>query len=147
VNPWTALLQSLHSALIDELTDRHPEPKPELGMPSRQGRWSSPDPALSEILLCEVLLDSASGIAFLAAEPGFTQSLKLSLPELWDLIFQRAGSEFMRRGIKPKVGRRDQTQNGTKLPAKLPEGYPQPGRIVWIPFKIPGGTAYLGMGI
>ena len=42
MSPWTALLESLHSALIDEVTDRHPEPKPELGLPKRQSQFAFP---------------------------------------------------------------------------------------------------------
>ena len=44
MSPWTALLQSLHSALIDEVTDRHPEPKPELGFPKKQSQFQFPAP-------------------------------------------------------------------------------------------------------
>src|SRR4051812_46396199 len=101
MNPWTAVLQSVHSALIDELTDRHPEPKPELGMPVRQTGYSIPDPALTSVLICGLDLAGAQGMIVLASEPGFAKTLKVPMEELWSLILKRAGGEFSRRGIQP----------------------------------------------
>src|ERR1700722_15082723 len=70
MNPWTGLFQSVHSALIDELTERHPEPKPELGMPVREASYRIPDPALSSILVCGVDLSEQRGVLLLASDPG-----------------------------------------------------------------------------
>jgi hypothetical protein len=138
MTPWTALLESLHSALIDELTERHPEPKPTLGMPIRQAKLSLP-PSAQAVLICEFSFDEARGFAMLAFEDGFMQALNILPEDLWQAILKRAGSEFMHRQIRPKTG---QIQTFTDL-----KGYIDPGRVVWIPFQIPAGTCYLGLGV
>jgi hypothetical protein len=143
VNPWTAVFQSVHSALIDELTERHPEPKPELGMPIREAEYRLPDPALTSILVSEVNLADQRGVLLLASEPGFMKALKVPAVELWDSIMKRAGSEFMRRGIRPVL-----SPAITLLASSaLPTSFPPLGRVVWIPFRIPAGRCHLGLGV
>ena len=66
MSPWTALLESLHSSLIDELTDRHPEPKPELGMPIRMNAFVAPSAELQTALVSLVVIQSQLGLAVLA---------------------------------------------------------------------------------
>lgn len=144
MNPWTALLESLHSALIDELCERHPEPKPELGLPKRLPRLDSPDPAITSLFVCDASFPiGAPGVAVLAIAPGCRKALKLEPPALWAAMLKRAGSEFMRRGIRPKLGA------GFELaaPFALPEGSAVPGRVVWIPFRLPAGPCFLGVGV
>ncbi len=142
MNPWTAVLQSVHSALIDELTDRHPEPKPELGMPVRGNEYRVPDPSLTSVLACVVEISGQRGVVFLANEPSFTQALGQSAPELFKALLKRAGGEFLHRGIKPVF-----SEPVTLLGASaLPADFPTPGRVVWIPFKLPSGSCYLGLG-
>ena len=144
MSPWTALLESLHSALIDELTERHPEPKPELGLPSRHSSFTLPKESPPEILFCEVDQEpGGKGTVLLALDLGCSKTLKLSAEELWKAILKRAGSEFMRRQIKPKLGRVTLAAAGPALPA----GYNEPQRLVWIPFRLPAGRIYLGMGV
>jgi len=143
MNPWTAIFQSVHSALIDELTERHPEPKPELGMPVREADYRVPDPALTSVLVTEVGIGEARGILFLASEPGFARALKLPAPELWAAIMKRAGAEFMRRGVRPVLSEPVTLLATSPLPVHLP----QVGRVVWIPFRIPAGRCHLGLGV
>ena len=143
MNPWTAVLQSVHSALIDELTDRHPDPKPELGLPVRQSGYVLPEPGLSSVLVCELELVGTRGILLIASEPGFGRALKLGPEELWSAILKRAGGEFARRGIQPAFYSPLNVVGGGPLPKHLPI----PGRLVWIPFSIPGGRCFLGMGV
>ncbi|HUP57158.1 MAG TPA: hypothetical protein VM598_06875 [Bdellovibrionota bacterium] len=142
MNPWTAILQSVHSALIDELTDRHPEPKPELGMPLRENHYRVPDPSLTSVLACGIEISGQRGVLFLAGEPGFAKKLGLAPTELFQAVLKRAGGEFMHRGIRPVFSAPVTVLGSSPLPGDLPV----PGRVVWIPFKIPAGTCFLGLG-
>ena len=143
MNPWTGLFQSVHSALIDELTERHPEPKPELGMPMREATYRLPDPQLSSILVCEVNLSEQRGVLLLASDPGFCQALKLQALEFWDAIMKRAETELSRRALKPMLSRPLTLLASSPLPAQ----FPVLGRVVWIPFRIPEGRCHLGLGV
>jgi hypothetical protein len=143
MNPWTGLFQSVHSALIDELTERHPEPKPELGMPIREASYRLPDPALTSILVAEVNLSSERGVLFLASEPGFSKALGLKAADFWDAILKRAGAEFSRREIRPVLSQPVTLLASSPLPAR----FPALGRVVWIPFRIPEGRCHLGLGV
>lgn len=146
MSPWTALLESLHSALIDELTERHPEPKPELGMPQRHRQLALPAPGLQGALICEASFaleagGETRGFALFAADAEAVLKLKLSSRKLWDALIKRAGREFMFRNIKPRLG------DAKELPsAELPPGFATPARVIWIPFKLNPGTCYLGVG-
>lgn len=139
---WTALLESLHSALIDELTDRHPEPKPTLGMPIRQKVFSPPQ-ASTHLLIIETTFEGTPpGFALMAFETPFMEKLKVTPEEFWSAILKRAGTEFMRRNIRPKIG------TLYKCPKdSLPKGFTAPERIIWIPFVIPSGQCHLGLGV
>ena len=101
MSPWTAFLESLHSALIDEITERHSEPKPELGLPLRQNRFAVPSSEVEQLLLVEVACGTSPGIALLA-QAGFMKAIRLSPQDLWNAIVQRAETEFSRRGIEPR---------------------------------------------
>lgn len=142
MSPWTALLESLHSALIDELTERHPEPKPSLGLPSRHRELNQPS-TTTDLMICEILFDESRGFAMVATEPGFSSSLKISPLELWETLLKRAGAEFMRRNIRPKVGNPRLVPAGEAVPA----GYAEPTRVIWIPLNIPSGKCFLGLAV
>lgn len=143
MSPWTALLESLHSALIDEVTDRHPEPKPELGLPLRQNRFAVPSPDLDQLLLVDVVFDSSQGIALLACQKGFTKSLKLTPRKLWDAMVSRSGSEFSRRQIQPKF----MPVQEFAPTATFPNSTLKCGRVIWIPIRLPGGQCFFGVGV
>lgn len=145
MSPWTALLESLHSALVDELTERHPEPKPTLGMPVRQRSLEAPG-GISEVLFCEASFEAdppLRGSAMLAFEPAFMKALGVTAEAFWSAILRRAGSEFMRRGIRPRLSQ----TSSRKPPIQLPEGYSEPQRVIWIPFEVPAGRCYLGLAV
>lgn len=146
MNPWTALLESLHSSLIDELTERHPEPKPTLGLPVRQSRLELPKSSVSA-LVCEFCFGEARGFALLAFDEAFMKTIGLAPEDFWKLLTRRAGSEFMRRGIQPvSGGTRVLKDLGSELPQGL-KGFVEPTRAVWIPFQIPSGSCFLGLAV
>lgn len=152
MNPWTALLESLHSALIDELTERHPEPKPVLGMPIRKNQWIVPATAARDIWISEILQKAADGreqvgFACLTLDPSCASTLKVDAQTLWDALIRRAGTEFQRRGIAPKLSRGVQTDEKSQLPEKLTKTAQQPGRVIWIPIALGRGQVFLGVGI
>jgi hypothetical protein len=146
MSPWTAFLESLHSALIDELAERQEEPKPELGMPVRQRQFAFPSAELSAALVCEVTFSSPAGdsvgFALIGADPTCAKKLKLDAQGIWDAIVKRAGSEFMRREIRPRFG----SSTELRAPGALPPGFAVPGRVIWVPFKLNPGICYLGVG-
>jgi len=146
MSPWTALLESLHSALIDEVTDRHPDPKPELGLPKRQSQFAFPASDVPTTLWLEVTFTTAAGAskgaAMLAFQPGFLKDLKLKTSQqLWEAMLKRAGSEFARRQIQPVFGGLSELASSSPVPKEL-GALP---RIVWIPIKLPGGDCYFGI--
>jgi hypothetical protein len=150
MSPWTALLESLHSSLIDELTERHPEPKPELGMPQRHRQLAMPAPGALRVAICEVSFvlaqptpagNETRGFALVALDEPCAGKLKLDALKLWDALIKRAGREFMFRGIQPRLG-----NPGLLAEPSIPPGYAEPSRVIWIPFKLGPGTCYLGVG-
>ena len=137
----------MHSSLIDELTERHPLPKPELGIPMRHSHWQVPALASGTVVVCEVELSGAKGgskgLAFLTLEDSCAKKLKIDAKGLWDSLLRRAGGEFMHRGIKPLLDAPVELKPGDPLPAH----FHQPTRVVWIPMKIDGSSCFLGMGV
>jgi hypothetical protein len=145
------LLESLHSALIDELTERHPKPKPELGMPQRHRTLAMPAAGKLDALICEasfVLAEPAAdgsretrGFALLAIDEAAAAKLKCDAAKLWASLIKRAGREFGFRNIQPRLS------DVRALPGPdIPPGFIQPSRVIWIPFKLGAGSAYLGVG-
>jgi hypothetical protein len=142
-NPWNAFLESLHSALIDELIERHPEPKPELGLPLRQNRFAIPATEVEQLLLTEVSFDSSKGVALLASPQTFTKALGCNHGKLWQAMVKRAGSEFARRQIQPKFAAIQEF----KATDAFPPSTLHCARVIWIPLKIPAGSCYFGVGV
>ncbi|MGK5082718.1 hypothetical protein WDW37_05375 [Bdellovibrionota bacterium FG-1] len=147
MSPWTALLESLHSALIDELIQRHPEPKPELGMPIRQRELAFPASGLPDALLCSISFATGQseslGFALLGVDTDCRQKLGIAPQQLWDSLIRRAGQEFFYRGIKPRLGNPVEIQRDAS--PLLPKGFPIPGRVIWVPFRLNPGVCYLGV--
>jgi hypothetical protein len=143
MSPWTAFLESLHSALIDEITDRHPEPKPELGLPLRQNRFAVPSSEVEQLLLVEVTCGTSPGIALLASQAGFMKAIQLAPQDLWNAMVQRAGAEFSRRGIQPKFSAVQKLQATDAFPSSTLRC----ARVIWIPIGIPGGQCFFGVGV
>jgi hypothetical protein len=143
MNLWTALLESLHSALIDELCERHPEPKPELGMPVRKSRFELPDAGVADFVACVVLQGEIQGIGCIAMTSACEKTLGLGPKELWEACMKRAGAEFSRRQIKPRVAQLAELKGS----APLPKSFPEVSRMIWIPVRFPSGSCYLGMGV
>lgn len=150
MSPWTALLESLHSALIDELIELHPEPKPELGMPQRHRNLVMPASGALSAVICEVSFVLAqptsqqtetTGFALIALDEACAKKLKLDARKLWSALIKRAGREFGFRGIQPRLGDLKDLKSPT-----LPPGFSEPARVIWIPFKLGAGTCYLGVG-
>jgi hypothetical protein len=80
MSPWTALLQSLHSALIDEITDRHPEPKPELGLPKKFKSFQFPFAKAEKLFWAKTSFPGSVGASFIAFEDDFLKTLQLTGP-------------------------------------------------------------------
>ena len=142
-SPWTALLESLHSALIDELVERHPEPKPELGLPLRQNRFAVPSVGIERLLLAEAGFDASQGIALLATEPGFMRKLALTHQQLWQAMLARATGDFARRGIQPRFA----AAREFRATEAFPPSTLRCARVIWIPLRIPSGECFFGIGV
>lgn len=147
MSPWTALLESLHSAMIDELTERHPEPKPELGMPVRRSAFEAIGDACDQVLVSRAAFEDVAlggtGLAMLALSPEARTVLKLDEQKLWNALLKRAGGEFLHRKIKPKL----EPAQVIAASAALPPGLAQPQRVIWIPFKLGSAQLRLGVGV
>lgn len=145
MNSWTAVLESLHSALIDELTERCPEPRPGLGMPLRRAVLDLPNPAITELIGLEIEVDASRGVGLLAVDAKALNTLQMkTATELWSALAHRAGSEFSHRGIRPRFG--SLTPIPVSNPA-CPAGWSSPNRVIWIPVSLVPGLVYLGLGV
>ncbi len=140
---WTLLLESFHSALIDELNSRKPDSKPELGLPIRHAQLQSPSPLALNAIWVQVFAEP-SGAVFLACDEKQRAVLKIqSVDELWKTLVARAQREFEHRKIKPRFGAvqplaADFAQPKGLLPLK---------RVIWIPIGLDGGKCFLGLGV
>jgi hypothetical protein len=143
MSPWTALLQSLHSAVIDEVTDRHPEPKPELGLPKKQSAFQFPSAQASKLFWVKASFSESTGAVLIAFQEEFFQALGVSVAQFWELIAQRADGEFARRNIAPLFEKRAEFSS----PAQTPDELVRLSKVVWIPIELPGGQCWLGIGV
>jgi hypothetical protein len=140
-SPWTSLLQSLHSALIDEVTDRHPEPKPELGLPKKFTAFQFPSQAASRLFWVKTSFPDSHGAVLIAYHEKFFEALKLDAAGFWDLISKRAVFEFTRRQIAPVF----EVQVGLVASGKVPVELGAFPRVVWIPIILPSGECWFGI--
>lgn len=139
---WNGLLQSLHSAVIDELVDAHPEPKPELGLPFRAARLEYPRPTVTlPVWVIPTHLDAQSGYILLAEEPGFKLALKKELPDFWEAVVRRATPEWGRRCIQPAF------RPGQLCDSKALQGFLQVKVVIWTPFGLGPSQMYLGAAL
>lgn len=142
---WTRILESFHSALIDELNERLPNVRPELGMPLRQSQLRNPsaEGLVLKNLIAQIVAEP-SGIVFLSLDAKVEKVLKISGPQdLWTSLMRRLGKEFDHRAIRPKF------TPPQDLPSDfvLPKGFPNPSRTIWIPIGVEGGKCFLGLGV
>ena len=140
-HPWNSFLEALHSSLIDELVELHPEPKPELGLPKRLASFAPPWSGEYSGISAAVELDQKNGYAFLAADPEAERKLTIPLDALWGRVSSRARTEFSRRAITP----------GLRPPVPLDQPKYSASLIfstclIWIPFKLDQGRLSLGVG-
>ncbi|OFZ52930.1 MAG: hypothetical protein A2428_02450 [Bdellovibrionales bacterium RIFOXYC1_FULL_54_43] len=130
---WNGFLEALHSAWIDELTERYPEPKPTLGMPIRAKGFVSPSEGVLESLAISVTLSASPGWVVLAGEPA------LDLRSIWTGVQRRAQAEFARRSISPAFGEPAFSAGGAT--------FPPAARVIWIPIELGASKkCFLGFG-
>ncbi len=140
MSPFTALFESLHSAWIDEIIERHPDPKPILEMPVRMNELKLPLLEFEQVGWVEVELGDRKAVIVLAHQVHAIEDLGLSVRDLWEKMLTRAGAEFLRRNINPRVGKFDLAQG------LLSEAYPLPiTRLIWVGAKLKNGVCYYGM--
>jgi hypothetical protein len=129
-------LQSLHSALIDELCEQHPEPKPELGMPQRFEGYLTPPDGMGELRVHEVGMGEEKGVTVLSLDARASDALGgTTVHALWEAVMKRAGREFQLRGIQPVMGPAPDL-------AKV-----RPKRTIWIPVRLSRGVCFLGVAV
>ncbi len=143
MSPFTALFEGLHSAWIDELIERFPDPKPELGMPVRYSGLTPPlEPsALSCVLRADVELSERVGAVFLALTAEAEKKLGVGADALWTAMLTRAESEFARRSIQPKfLATESHFVNSWQKKAVK-----NMSRLVWVPVSLNGALCFLGL--
>jgi hypothetical protein len=145
MTPWTHLLESLHSTLIDELIERYPDFKPELGMPRRANEWALPTHLpVQEMILINVQFDHHLELGFsgLAAKWDSDFEPDFDLKSLWQKLRLRAQKEFQRRALAPLWG----PEVSLTAYHQLPEPLSAPKRLIWIPVKVPTLQLWLAIG-
>ncbi len=144
MNPWNKLLEALHSSLIDELCERAPEPKPELGMPARFDSLTFPAEACERILLTPVTMAGMKGLGSLAMDPDAEKRLGVNALAVWESLLARAWrSEFPRRGIDPEFEKPIWCEDSSRLPPSLTP----PRTVIWIPIRIGEGRCHLAVAV
>jgi hypothetical protein len=116
--------------------ERHPEPKPELGLPQKVLGADLPAPGLPHLFYTELLVPEApgeSGYGILTWDEACAEKLAISPEELWNFVFLRAQNDALKHG-KP-------------LPVEPGSGKGQLGQTVWFPFRLGQGRFFFGLGI
>jgi hypothetical protein len=136
---WTAYFQALHSALIDELIERHPEPKPCLGLPRRGQGFFDPPIGAGKPEIWTRLSDVAGSGALLALAYDASIEAYLNPPgvaPLWTAWVARAQREFEIRRYPALAAEAEKRVRPDSAP----------GTFVWIPFELQQGTLFMGFG-
>jgi hypothetical protein len=141
-SPFTALFESLHSAWIDELTERFPEPKPELGMPMRFSELKAPVTGLAQVVRVDVEIGGKKGVALLALSQEAASNLGCDSQSLWEALAARSQREFEFRKVQPILGQ-PQVFRDEGWATKKPEGF---SRLIWVPVSLDGAACFLGVG-
>ena len=105
-NPWNLLLESLHSAQIDQLLARYPDDKPELDLPRRFHGWTLPQnegqAGQAQVLGVPVSFLHSQGYALLACSPGpEKEGDEALLRNFWQELIERAYAWYY-DGFYPK---------------------------------------------
>lgn len=142
MSSWNAVLSSLHSSLIDELNERFPKAKPELGLPKRTSGWEMPA-ASEKALLSEVTVSEGAGYVALGAK---TSQKDPDIAALLKAVVVRAEKDFERRCVKPVFGKSLVTEGSA-----FPKTWPAPQMFIWLPISVADGKNSLvfdlGVGI
>lgn len=135
---WTAVLESMHSALIDELNESFPKSKPVLGMPKQKLGWFVPAEGL--FLYSVGIEGNPAGRIFIATGQEFEKRFKFGPEKLWAGVERRAGAELMRRQVQPRFAGKGKTELTDQTLLALT-------KTIWIPFEVEGCPVFLGIGV
>jgi hypothetical protein len=142
VSPWNLLLESLHSSMVDELIERAPARKPELGLPRRENGLLWPNPVFAELQVWKIDLGGESGWVFLGMDETARKRASCEPEKLWEGLLSRARKlEFPRRKLAPVF------HSAQVLRGNHPIDHPKPARVIWIPFSLLPGQVCLGVGL
>ncbi len=134
---WGAVFQTLHSSLIDELTDRYPDPQPVLGLPKKYPGYVLPPGAEHpEVWFAPLKMDGKEAYFILATQSRSRENFPKSWNELWASLAKTIDHE---RGI-----RNQEFEMGKAHPLESPPAITQ---LIWVPFVLGQGTCFMGMGI
>ncbi len=130
---WNAILQATHSALIDELNERFPDEKLELGLPKRVDGAIGAD-ADANVLYQAVTSNEGQGFVALA---GKAKPTAKELADVFAKTVVRTDKEFKIRTIDAKFG------------AILPKPPAKVTLTIWLPIVIrrPSGDAVFDMAL
>lgn len=117
---WNGVLQSIHSSLIDELNERFPKDKLELGLPKRFDGWAS-SPNSETFLFRRVHSAEGDGITALGT---LKSQVAADTKKIWEATIVRATKEFGIRKIDARFG------DVLEAPPKL-------SMTIWLPIRIP----------
>ena len=128
MSPWNGVLQGLHSSLIDELNERFPDEKLELGLPKRTAGFS-PGPDSDPTLWARVTVDQNFGFCGLSFEKN---QKEVELRKVFEGVLQRAQkAEFPRRNVIPQFGKLTYTAH-----CELPPEISSCQMIIWLPISV-----------
>lgn len=150
MSAWNSLLESLHSALIDELNEQFSNQKPTLGMPLRQNGFSFPRDYESSVLQAQpqnsfqlvtgsILLEHTLGRVTLLGVKAQESKLTLIIEKIFQASLRRAEEEFKRRHILP------QWNGALKKEAPIAEECKSIKMTIWIPMELGGWRLALGI--
>ena len=143
MNPWPRVLESFHSAFIDEVNTQLPDHQPELGLPSRmRGLTLPPSFRNSETFsaIFEVNLETrpsarTSSYVFLVLRQPKGSSQRAALQSLVNGVEVRLPSELKLRALAASA-RSPKFEESFPGSARPKQGEPEFSFTVWMPIKI-----------
>ena len=143
MNPWPRVLESFHSAFIDEVNTQLPDHQPELGLPSRTRGLTLPPnfqgsetfSAIFEVNFETRPLARTSSYVFLVLKQPKSSSHRAALQSLVNGVDVRAPRELELRSIAASA-RSPKFEEGFPGSALPKQGEPEFSFTVWMPIKI-----------
>lgn len=143
---WPALLESMHSAVIDTLNELYPKESLTLGLPKRVKGWEWPLTYPRGFAVRFSHRSNVSAAHFLVLEELGAELLGGDLRQFWVKLMSHATPQFALRRVQPVFEPPDLI-GLDNLVAFGAIQQTQIRRLIWIPFECRGRRLFFGLAI